>query len=288
MSPKLKSHLEAVLGSPILRSTSVSGGDIANANIIEIASNRFFVKTSSKPWAEQLFISESRGLKLLEATQTIKVPKVYAEGVFDRTCYLILEFIESKTPDSNDFERLGHKLAELHLVAQPNRFGGQFDNFIGHLHQNNTIEDDWSTFYVKHRLIPQIQTAKEESLLNREDIPSKNNLVAVCTSLIGKVKPALLHGDLWGGNFLIAEDGTPVLIDPSTYVGHSEVDLAMSRLFGGFGPSFYAAYHEIIPPHHKQKDIAEIYQLYYLLVHLNLFGSSYRNSVLAIINKYFH
>ncbi|WP_158259152.1 fructosamine kinase family protein [Flagellimonas meridianipacifica] len=287
MRPELKSHLETVLGSPIKGSKSVSGGDIANAYVIEIASNRFFLKTSSKPWAEQLFISESRNLKQLEATHTIKVPKVYAEGIFDQTGYLILEFIESKTPNSSDFERLGHELAELHLVPQPDVFGFQFDNYIGHLSQNNTIEKDWSVFYVQHRIIPQIQMAKEKGLFSKGDIPPRENLEKTCTSLIGQVKPAILHGDLWGGNFLIAKDGTPVLIDPSTYIGHSEVDLAMSRLFGGFGPSFYSAYHKLILPHPKQKELTELYQLYYLLVHLNLFGSSYRTSVLATINKYF-
>ena len=288
MHPELKSHFEAILGIPILKSKAVSGGDITDAYVIESSSDRFFIKTSAKPWAEQLFTSESRGLKQLGATHTIKVPKVYAEGDFDGTGYLILEFIESKTPDTSDFERLGRKLAELHLVSQPNEFGSPFDNYIGHLPQSNTMEKSWVTFYVERRLIPQIQLAEEKGLLSETDIPPKDNLKEVCYTLVGEVTPSLLHGDLWGGNFLIAMDGTPVLIDPSVYIGHSEVDLAMSRLFGGFGPSFYTAYHELIPPHHSQKDLTQVYQLYYLLVHLNLFGNSYRNSVLAIIDKYFH
>ncbi|MEO0901357.1 MAG: fructosamine kinase family protein [Bacteroidota bacterium] len=283
----MKSHLEAVLGSPILRNQSISGGDIANASAVETATDRFFIKTSTKPWAEELFKSESRGLKQIKATQTITVPKVYAEGAFDQTGYLVLEFIESKRPDSGDFERLGQKLAELHRVIQPNEYGAPFDNYIGHLPQSNTMESSWVTFYVEQRLLPQIQLACKKGLLNRETIPPTENLQEVCDIIMGKITPSLLHGDLWGGNFLIATDGTPVLIDPSTYVGHSEVDLAMSRLFGGFGSSFYAAYHEQIKPHPRQKDLIEMYQLYYLLVHLNLFGSSYKNSVLTIINKYF-
>ncbi|WP_435625534.1 fructosamine kinase family protein [Flagellimonas sp.] len=287
MHPELKSHFEEILATSVLHSKAVSGGDIAHAFLIETATNRFFIKTSSKPWAKQLFVSESRGLKQLGATQTIKVPKVYAEGIFNQTGYLILGFIESKTPDSNDFEALGRKLAELHLVAQPTEFGAPFDNYIGHLPQSNTIEKSWSSFYVAQRLNPQIQMAAEKGMLRIEDLPSNEHLEEVCDCLMGEVKPSRLHGDLWGGNFLIASDGTPVLIDPSTYIGHSEVDLAMSRLFGGFGPSFYAAYDALIPAHPKQQDLMQIYQLYYLLVHLNLFGSSYRNSVVAIINKYF-
>ena len=199
----------------------------------------------------------------------------------------MLEFIESKEPDSGDFERLGQQLAELHLVSQDSEFGGPHDNFIGHLPQSNTMESSWVTFYVEQRLLPQMQLACKKGLLNKETIPLMENLIEVCNTIMGKVTPSLLHGDLWGGNFLIASDGTPVLIDPSTYVGHSEVDLAMSRLFGGFGSSFYAAYHEQIKPQPRQKDLMEMYQLYYLLVHLNLFGGSYKNSVLSIINKYF-
>ncbi|MEM9076426.1 MAG: fructosamine kinase family protein [Bacteroidota bacterium] len=287
MNPELKHHLETVLGSFILRDNAVSGGDIANAEVIETATDRFFLKTSTKPWAEELFISESRGLKQLEATQTVKVPKVQAHGGFNETGYLVLEFIESKRPDSRDFERLGQQLAELHLVPQTNEFGDSHDNFIGHLPQSNSMESSWVTFYVEQRLLPQIDLASKRDLLNDDAIPSKTKMREVCRSIIGEAQPSLLHGDLWGGNFLIAINGTPVLIDPSTYVGHSEVDLAMSRLFGGFGQSFYAAYHDRIKPHPRQKYLIEIYQLYYLLVHLNLFGSSYRNSVETIIKKYF-
>ncbi|MEM9362561.1 MAG: fructosamine kinase family protein [Bacteroidota bacterium] len=287
MNSELTSHLEVVLGSQVLRSASVSGGDIANAFVVETVSDRFFVKTSTESWAEDLFKSESRGLKQLEATQTVKVPKVYAEGLMNQTGYLVLEFIESKSPNAKDFERLGHKLAELHLIPQTNQFGASFDNYIGHLPQNNSLESNWVTFYIEQRLLSQINLAKQRGFLTRDTIPSKAKMERVCHSIIGKVDPSLLHGDLWGGNFLIALDGTPVLVDPSTYVGHSEVDLAMSRLFGGFSPSFYAAYHELIKRHPRQKDLTEMYQLYYLLVHLNLFGNSYRNSVLAIINKYF-
>nr|WP_299337963.1 fructosamine kinase family protein [Allomuricauda sp.] len=287
MLPELKIHLETVLGTPILETNALRGGDIADSYLIKTSSNHFFTKTSAEPWAEQLFISESRGLKQLEATQTIRVPKVYAEGVFDGTGYLVLEFVESKRPDSGDFERLGQKLAALHLAVQPNKFGANFDNYIGHLPQSNAVEKNWVTFYIEHRLIPQILLARDKNLLSGDEIPLKENMEEVCKVIIGEVKPSLLHGDLWGGNFLIAKDGTPVLIDPSTYMGHSEVDLAMSRLFGGFGPSFYSAYHELIAPHPRQKELTDIYQLYYLLVHLNLFGSSYRNSVLTIVNRYF-
>ena len=287
MNPELKTHLEAVLGSKVLRYKSVSGGDIANAYAIETATNLFFVKTSSKPWAEELFRSESRGLKQLKATKTIKVPQVYAEGILDPIGYLVLEFIESKRPSSKDFERLGQQLAALHQVPQPNQFGAPIDNYIGHLPQSNTMKSRWATFYVEQRLLPQIHLAQNKGLLKSETMPSKAKMEEICSYISGDVISSLLHGDLWAGNFLIALDGTPVLIDPSTYVGHSEVDLAMSRLFGGFGASFYDAYYELIAPHPEQKDLISIYQLYYLLVHLSLFGSSYKNSVLGIINKYF-
>ena len=125
-------------------------------------------------------------------------------------------------------------------------------------------------------------------MLKATEIVSEQTAISVFEELLGKeVSPSVLHGDLWGGNYLIAADGTPYLIDPATYWGHSMVDIAMSRLFGGFGSEFYSAYHNIIPKTDNYNAQIDLYQLYFLLVHLNLFGRSYYGSAAAVLEKYF-
>ena len=151
----------------------------------------------------------------------------------------------------------------------------------------NTPFDDWTDFYIENRIYPQLELALLNGFIASEEIISKEKLKTVCSFYFNKIQPALLHGDLWSGNYIIAKDGTPYLIDPALYYGHSEVDIAMTKLFGVFDTEFYKAYYEIQPkPEHPQA-YQDLYQLYYLLVHLNLFGSSYYSGVKRILDRYF-
>lgn len=148
------------------------------------------------------------------------------------------------------------------------------------------VHKTWSKFYWTERILPQLQLALDNRLLAKNEIPREEKAVKLFDAVFGTVQPSLLHGDLWSGNYLIASGGTPYLIDPATYYGHSMVDIAMSRLFGGFGQSFYDAYHEIMPKTEKYDEQIELYQLYYLLVHLNLFGRGYYEKVSAILRHF--
>jgi fructosamine-3-kinase len=197
-----------------------------------------------------------------------------------------MEFIESKSPSNLDFKTLGSKLAELHQNTS-DVFGLNKDNFIGSLFQSNKPNSSWVDFYLKERLLSQLQLAKQNHLLSEKECPSEKMISEKLENLFLNVKPSLLHGDLWSGNYLIAKDGTPFLIDPATYYGHSEVDIAMTKLFGGFGDDFYNAYYRNNTTDSKTASRIEIYQLYYLLVHLNLFGKSYYNSVHSILKRHF-
>lgn len=279
--------MERVLGGKIQNTISISGGDISNTNGLVTANGLYFIKSSKEVQASMMYGAEAKGLQQMANTNTIKVPKVICTGTNEGLSYLILEYIEAKRPDSEDFERLGIQIAGLHKVATFKSFGNKNDNYIGSLAQSNTEHCNWSEFYVAERLIPQLKLAIDKGLLGTGELPLEEKMAAVCNSLFGEVGPSLLHGDFWRGNYLISKAGTPYLIDPAVYCGHSEVDLAMSKLFGGFDSIFYQAYHEIIPAHENQAELTEIYQLYYLLVHLNLFGSSYYSSVLNILKKYF-
>ncbi|MDY7395114.1 fructosamine kinase family protein [Aureibaculum sp. 2210JD6-5] len=274
------------LGITFLKHTPTSGGDISQAFIISAEKQEYFLKINSNFDALAMFKAEQVGLDFIAQTQTIKTPKIIDCGKFEASAYLLLEYIPSKLPTDKDFEKLGRQLASLHLKSQ-DKFGLGSNNFIGSLPQSNQKHKDWIIFYAKERLLPQFELAVKNNLLGDNEIPQELQIMETLYRFFGKVKPALLHGDLWSGNYLIATDGEPYLIDPAVYYGHNEVDIAMTKQFGGFPPAFYKAYHEVIPKTKHYENCMKLYQLYYLLVHLNLFGSSYYNSVKQIVKNYF-
>ena len=177
------------------------------------------------------------------------------------------------------YAALGRGLAQMHQQGSSG-YGWSGPNYIGSLPQQNTPNPDWAMFYAQCRLMPQYSLAVNNGLLRAEEVPEASLMIRRINSLLPEIKPALLHGDLWSGNFLISSTGKPFLIDPSVYYGHSEVDLAMSLLFGGFPSHFYDAYFEISPQVAGFEERVVLYQLYYLLVHLNLFGKSYYRRVI--------
>ncbi|QCX01904.1 fructosamine kinase family protein [Aggregatimonas sangjinii] len=287
MDRSLKAHIEYLLCIKISNIQSISGGDISEAFLLETDTERFFCKVNHQNDAYTMFVAEKLGLDAISQTKTIAVPKILLCEALEKGGFLVMEYIEPKQTSSIDMERLGHHLAALHRHSKTNMFGWNKANFIGSLPQSNNTDSDWARFYVQERLVPQLKRAKDSKLLSAEEIPIPKTLLQACQGLFPEVVPSLLHGDLWSGNYLISADGTPYLIDPAVYWGHHEVDIAMTRLFGGFGTSFYDAYSESFPKIGGEIARTEIYQLYYLLVHLNLFGSSYQAAVRAILKRYF-
>ena len=288
LSSSFKEHIAQKLGSPIVSVKPVSGGDISRAYCVHTPTHRFFLKVNQSAFAFEMFLAEKKGLENINLTRTIKAPEILDFGLFESSSYIVMEFIESKNPTSKEMEAFGYQLANLHSFAVGESFGWNHTNFIGSLPQSNTNHADWTLFYVHERLLPQLNMAKEKNGLHPSEIPSASTLLKGCHQFFPKVKPALLHGDLWSGNYLINTQGVPYLIDPSVYFGHYEVDLSMSRLFGGFPLGFYAAYAEQMPAETLQNERRDIYQLYYLLVHLNLFGRTYYPSVKQLLKTYFN
>lgn len=286
MVKDLKQYLSKILEENIVNMSSVSGGDISLAYRIETANNSYFLKLNNAPNALSMFQTESYGLECIAKTNTIKAPEVIACKSFEGSAFLLMEFVASKSPLSGDFKALGEQLAALHQCTSEN-FGLDQDNFIGKLPQSNTQHNTWVDFYTHERLLPQLHVAKNKGLLNTKEIPGTSEIKSVLDGLFKNVKPALLHGDLWSGNYLIATDGTPYVIDPAVYYGHHEVDMAMSKLFGGFGDAFYETYFSHMPEDENTSARIDLYQLYYLLVHLNMFGRSYYGSVSSILKTYF-
>lgn len=283
---QLVSYISECIDEPIVTFKPVSGGSISSAYRLETRSKTYFLKVNREPTALTMFQAEQAGLEAIEKTKTIAVPHVHLIGSLGSQAFLLMDHVESKRPDGSDYRRLGMQLGRLHQTAGE-QFGFTGDNFIGSLPQSNRNHADWPEFYWRERILPQLEMARRKGLLPEKAIPTERKAVNLFTQVFGEVKPVLLHGDLWGGNYLIASDGTPYLIDPATYYGHSMVDIAMSHLFGGFGTLFYEAYHEQIPRTDNHDVQIDLYQLYFLLVHLNLFGSGYYASVASILKRYF-
>jgi fructosamine-3-kinase len=285
MNQNFLNHLSIILNNGIRSVQPVAGGDISSAYKIETLGKIYFLKLNLAS-ALQMFLKEAQALKMIETTNTINTPSVIDVGSFENNSYLLMDFIESKSPSNKDMALLGKQIANLHL-NKSKTFGFNTDNFIGTLPQSNTTHQNWLDFYIEERLAPQLKLAIQKQLLSTVEVPDIATMKLKTAVLFENAEPSLLHGDLWSGNYLISQDGIPYLIDPATYYGHSEVDIAMSLLFGGFGTSFYDAYHAVIPKQTNTNARIELYQLYYLLLHLNLFGGSYCNGVKRILNKYF-
>lgn len=282
----LANYISDILAEKILSFKPVSGGDISSAYRIDTETAKYFLKVNGASFALKMFHAEREGLQAIEATKTIAAPHVYRVDSIDGKAFILMDLVESKRPGSSDYRELGKQLAQLHQCSGAD-FGFSSNNFIGSLHQQNHPHSDWPEFYWFERILPQLQLAFKAGMIQRDLMPEETKAITLFQDISGNIKPSLLHGDLWGGNYLIATDGTPYLIDPAVYYGHSMVDIAMTRLFGGFGNDFYDAYHESIPQSGQHETQIDLYQLYYLLVHLNLFGSGYYSSVSSILKKYF-
>lgn len=266
---------------------SLSGGDISQAYLLETETEHFFCKTNYGGNAHKMFLAEREGLEAISNTQGIATPNVLLCEPLEKGAFLIMEYIKPKRASQTDMAQLGHQLATLHQFSKSDFYGWETNNFIGSLPQENNQCSNWPEFYIHKRLLPQIKMAVVNKRLGVSDIPSETQLSVTCEKLFPKTEPALLHGDLWGGNYLVSQGGRPYLIDPAIYYGHHEVDIAMTRLFGGFHSSFYNAYWEHFPKQPFVDERTNVYQLYYLLVHLNLFGRSYYESVRSILKRYF-
>ena len=277
--------IENILGKKILRHSSVSGGDINQAYLVETTSDKFFVKANGAPFALSMFKAEVEGLAAIAATNTIRVPDVLDCGESEEGAFLLMEYVEVGAARQSSWKELGESLASLHM-NHADLFGFPTDNFIGSLPQSNSTHDNWLNFYKKERIDPQLDLAYRRNRLSNSTFAQVEEIFGSAAQIFPEEKPSLIHGDLWNGNFLFDQKGIPCLIDPAVAYAHREMDLAMSRLFGGFHSDFYEAYHKTYPLKPGFEDRMELYQLYYLLVHVNLFGGSYIQSVQQILDKF--
>ncbi|WP_258103705.1 fructosamine kinase family protein [Marinoscillum sp. MHG1-6] len=266
------------------RSQALSGGDINLAAKLETTEGTFCIKWQDNSF-EEMFAKESSGLALLKNTKTIGVPEVFGYGRTNGKDYLILEFIERSAPISKYWEDFGHSLAALHRVSD-STFGLNHDNYIGSLPQYNDQDINWTEFFIKNRLTPQVQMGVSNGAISHTTEELFETLYSKLQDLLPDEPPSLIHGDLWSGNFMTGPDGKAWIYDPATYFAHREMDLAFTRLFGGFDRKFYEAYHAAFPLLSGWVDRMDLYQLYPLLVHVNLFGGGYIHSVNSILRRF--
>ena len=262
----------------------VTGGSINECYCWPGDAGPMFVKVAPLE-AQAMLAAEAAGLAELERSHTVRVPRVLASGPAERCAFLALEWIETGVAGPECEARLGRELAALHAVTAP-RFGWVRDNTIGRTPQVNAASEDWAEFFRERRLRPQLEMAAAHGFAELPAAAGERLLESV-QGLLGAHRPAasLLHGDLWGGNWLASASGEPVLIDPAVYYGDRETDLAMTRLFGGFGEAFYQAYQAAAPSAPGWQVRAELYNLYHVLNHANLFGGGYARQARAMIER---
>jgi fructosamine-3-kinase len=285
---RIDDALARALGVPVPAMRPMAGGDINEAYAARLSDGReVFVKTR-RDADPRMFPCEARGLAWLAEAGALPVPRVLA--VSDESApgprFLILEML-GPGPRRRDYDEvLGRGLAALHATGAP-CFGLAHDNFIGSLPQDNAPHDTWSDFYAHRRLLPQVRRAVDSGRAPAPWAQDFDRLVDKLPTLVGPAEPpARLHGDLWGGNLHADAGGSPVLIDPAVYGGHREVDLAMLALFGGVSERMFDAYDEAHPLAPGWSERVPLYQLYPLLVHVNLFGTSYGSQVERALRRY--
>jgi fructosamine-3-kinase len=285
--PKVEELLSGFTGKSarIEESRMLGGGSINEACRLKFGAESFFAKWNLASHYPGMFETEARGLELLEASQTLALPRVIGTGEADKYAFLVLSFVSQGSTGVNFWSKFGRGLARLHQHAA-DQFGLDHDNYIGSLRQYNKQTDDWPTFFVEQRIEPQLRLATESGLADRALLRDFEKLASKIESIFPPEPASLLHGDLWSGNFLCNSQGEPVLIDPAVYYGHREMDIGMTKLFGGFDRHFYNSYNEEWPMEGGWQQRTDLCNLYPLLVHVNLFGGSYLMQVKSIVRRF--
>jgi fructosamine-3-kinase len=286
LHPGLLQHLSSHCGWQLQAQhlLPLGGGSINEVFRISGAhKHSFVVKVNSATKFPQLFAREATGL--LALAPFVQTPAVLAQGEVDGFQYLLMEWITEETPTAAFWKQFGTAMAALHTVQAPS-FGSFENNYMGAVPQDNRDARDWSVFFAQRRLMPLADKCAEKGLLDKKDCSMIEQVCKILPHIFSSEPPALLHGDLWSGNFLCSSGARPVLIDPAVYYGHPSVDMGMTTLFGGFDTLFYEAYHYHKPLPPKYKEEWELCNLYPLLIHLLLFGSGYLGSIRQTLQRF--
>ncbi len=291
VSKEFTAYIEQQLGRVLnddikLRHVSgVSGGSINYAYCLHTNRGNYMMKCNSHSLYPQMFVLEAEGLCVISNTQTVAVPQVVLQSHFENESFIIMEWIETARATPVAFKQFGRQLAAMHTQTAL-QFGLHTNNYMGSLLQSNRKTDSWAGFYTTERLQPMVKIAADLHLLTSRDVKNFEKLYQSLSGIFTEEQPALIHGDLWGGNYLINKENKPYLIDPAISYGNREFDIAMTTLFGGFNREFNEAYNEALPLAKDWQQRINLWNLYPLLLHLNLFGSGYLARVRDGLKQY--
>lgn len=282
---KITSYLKNELNIDVRNTRSVSGGSINRAVKVSSGESELFLKwNGSAP--DYFFDKEAEGLKLLKSAGTkLRIPEVIASEnpASGRPGFLLMEYIDEG--HGGDSFAFGAELAVLHQTHS-GQFGLDSDNYIGSLPQSNRRHTEWTTFFKEERINPQLKMAIDSKKMDSGILNHWERLASKLDDLLPPAKPSLIHGDLWGGNYLFDSNGAAALIDPAVYFGHPEMDLAFSKMFGGFSADFYDGYQSVTKIEAEFSERIPVYNLYPLLVHVNLFGAGYTRRAEQLLKRF--
>jgi fructosamine-3-kinase len=261
------------------------GGEINETYKLSTEDGLLFLKLNSARCYPEMFTREFNGLSALRESNTLNVPRPLYHGTVGDKAFLLTEFMEKGGANPDFWENFGASLSHMHRNSQP-YFGFPETNYIGTIKQYNTAYNSWAVFYAFNRLQPLTRAAYDKHLIEKDMVEKMEKLWKHLPSIFPEEPPALLHGDLWSGNFMVGKDGKACVYDPAVYYGHREMDLAMARLFGGFDTRFYYTYQAMFPLAPEWQQRISICQLYPLLTHLLLFGGSYYNNLKEILHAF--
>ncbi|PWN07871.1 fructosamine kinase family protein [Rhodohalobacter mucosus] len=281
----IRNNLRDKYGIHVSSAKTVSGGSINQAYQLETNQGALFLKINvSAP--EDFFEKEAEGLKLLKSAGSgLRIPEVIAaeKPINGSPGFLLMEFIDSGS--SGDSFAFGANLAHLHQTNS-DQFGLDAENYIGSLPQSNNWHSNWPGFFSEERIRPQLRMAIKSGKMDSRVLKQWDRIEPLLYDLMPETEPSLIHGDLWGGNYLFDTNGDAVLIDPAVYYGHPEMDLAFSHMFGGFSGEFYRGYESVSPQPSGFSERKPLYNLYPLLVHVNLFGGHYVSQAEAVLKRF--
>ena len=280
----VKRIIEERLGTTIESISSLSGGDINEVYLVNCGLGQFVIKYNSSTRFPKMFYKEAEGLNALRDSKLI-TPVVVDHFEHMEDQFLVLEYVKEEKKEKKFWTNFAESLSVLHQKTSSS-FGFGQDNYIGSLKQPNAQMSHWVDFFVSKRLKPLVRMAFDKKLMDKKHLIDFDEFYKKLFDLLPVEEPSLLHGDLWAGNLLCNFKQQAVFIDPAVYYGHREVDIAMTKMFGGFDPAYLYEYDERFPLTKGWQERIPIHNLYPHLVHLVLFGSSYLRGIENVLERY--